>query len=331
MTATTSRLMPRLFSPSGALIAAVAMAVVLAILPARWTDRPRQAAMAALRPGQVAATATRQYATQTIERVRCHFDSASRLADAEEESRRLRIENERLLVELAAARGQTASAGDDDPAGRLLASSRVPARVLGRQARAFLARRNLLDAGAAAGVDPGDLVVDCPTLIDRGSDAGLQPGQLVLAGRRIWGKIALLGPNTCTVRAITEHGYRDLVRLRAADASPDAAAPPIEGMLEGTGERLARIRLVEVTAPVSLGDLVYAASMKGLTSAPLLYGRVTRLERPAGAAHWDIWMEPAVAGEPDRVAVLRTEVNPLRVAKANEGVAGEKAESEEDK
>ncbi len=78
---------------------------------------------------------------------------------------------------------------------------------------------------------------------------------------------------------------------------------------------MARVRLVEVTRPVSVGDLVYTAAEKGVLPAPLLYGRVVRLQRPIGAAHWEIWMQPALAAdEPQQVAVLRTELNPSRLA-----------------
>jgi hypothetical protein len=47
----------------------------------------------------------------------------------------------------------------------------------------------------------------------------------------------------------------------------------------------------------------------------MLYGRVAKLERKPGAAHWEISMEPAIAtaAAPSRVAVLRMELNPARV------------------
>jgi cell shape-determining protein MreC len=334
----------RLLTPAHALGLALAAAVLLALLPARWTDPLRSGAMTALRPAQQGAAALRQFSAQTSGRVRSHFQSADRLAEVEVELDRLREENYRLAAELTATQGRPrvkgdspifvdtrtatvprpASADDDDPAGRLLLAQCIHARVLGRQARAFLARRQLIDVGAASGVEPGDLVVDLPALIDRGSDADLRPGQLVLSGRRVWGKIVHLGPNTSSVRGVTEPGYRDLVFLADPDhAEPASASRPIQGLLEGTGEPLARVRMVDVTAPVSVGDLVYTAAGKGLLPSPLLCGRIVRLEQPAGAAHWEIWMEPAVSAEPDRVAVLRTELNPLRVAGKGTGDRGQ--------
>ena len=127
----------------------------------------------------------------------------------------------------------------------------------------------------------------------------------------MWGKIVELGSHASVVRGVTEPGYRDLVGLG------DSAGT--EGMLEGTGQPLVRIRLVAVTEPVSVGDRVYTATGKGVLPVPLLYGRIVRLQRPVGAAYWEIWMQPAVAEEPERVAVLRVELNPLRVAEKESG------------
>jgi cell shape-determining protein MreC len=304
----------RLTSPAAALGLAIAAALVLMLLPTRWTDLLRGGACTVLRPGQIGAAAVREYGRQTAATVQSHFQSAERLGEVEVELERLRDENRRLTAELASAHALPPKAAEED-AQRLLVAHCVPARVLGRQARAFLARQHLLDVGAAAGVDRDDLVVDRPALLDRGSDAELKPGQLVLSGGRIWGKVAQLGPYTCAVRGVTDAGYRDLVRLLSPGQSPDGPQRPVQGMLEGTGEPLARIRMIEITEPVAEGDLVYTASGKGVLPAPLLYGRVVRVERPAGAAHWEIWMQPAVPPDaPQRVTVLRVELNPLRVA-----------------
>ena len=292
------------------------MAILLALLPGSWTGPMRDAAQVLLRPGQRATSGLRQQGNRAATWLKSHFQTAARLAEAQRELERLTQENRRLAAELAALESrppQTSAHATDDQAGRLLRARCVPARVLGRQARSFLGRRHLLDVGSSKGIEPEALVVDGPALIDRGSDAELQHGQLVLAGKRVWGKIVELGSHTSVVRAVTEPGYRDLVQI--------GDPPGRQGILEGTGESLCRVRLVEVTGPVSVGDPVYTAAGRGVLPVPLLYGRITRLERPVGAAHWEIWMQPAVGiGEPDHVAVLTTELNPLRVAEKRSGV-----------
>ena len=303
--------------PCVALATALAASVALLLLPARWTAPLKGAVAAALRPGQQAALVVSEQARRAMAAVKGHFQTAVQLAEAQEEVDRLKAENGRLAVQLAAAKAPARPAPQDarDDAQRLLVARCVTARVLGRQARAFLARHEILDVGSRSGVEPGAVAVDPPpALIDRGGDADLAPGRLVLAGSRVWGKVVEVGPYTSTVQRAAEAGYRDVVRL--AGPSPPGQPPRLgpEGILEGTGQPLARVRLVSVNEPVEKGDLVYAAAAGGVLPEPLLYGRVVRLEQPVGAAHWEIWMEPAAESHPDRVAVLRVELNPLRVS-----------------
>jgi len=298
MTATRDQLTLALKSPAGALGLALLLAVAMAVAPARWTDPLRSATRRALQPGQRAAATLRGHGERSVARVKSHFHTATELDEAERELEQLREENRRLAAELEAARAQPAD-GDSDQSERLLHGRCVSARVLGRQARAFLARHQLLDAGADDGVEPEALVLDAPAVIDRGADSRLKTGQPVLSGGRVWGKIVRLGPATSVVRSQTESGYRDLVHVGSRSGP--------QGVLEGTGEPLCRVRLVDVTAPVSVGDPVFTAAGKGILPTPPLCGRIVRVERPAGAACWEIWLQPAVTDEPERVAVLQTE------------------------
>jgi hypothetical protein len=304
------KLKRRLSSPAAGLVAGLVLAVVLMLLPAPWTAAIKGHAAAWLRLGQAGVMCLREHGSRIAGQIERHFDTARKLAQAERERRRLVEENRRLAAELAAARSQMSRPEEDpdqDPSRRLLNARWVKARVLGQCARAFLDRQYLLDAGTEAGVQPDAPVIDAPpALLDQGRDAGLKAGQLVLGQGRIFGKIVQVGRWTSVVRTVTEPGYRDLVCL--GESGP-------QGVLEGAGEPLARVRLVEVTEPAAVGDGVYSPAGKGVLAEPLLYGRVVRVERPVGAAHWEIWMEPAA--DPHRtedVAVLRVELNPLRVA-----------------
>ena len=297
----------RLTSPAALLACGVVLACALAALPGSWAALKSPAAWL-LRPGQQAAISLREHAGRASTWIGSHWQTAARLAEAERELDQLRRENAELATERDALHTRLlAAGGKKDAEAPLLRARSLSARVLGSQARAYLARRKLLDAGTGEGVEPGALVFAGPPLVDRGTDADVRPGQLVVNGRRVLGKIAEAGSHTSIVRVMTEPGYRDLVRI----GTPGGP----QGILDGTGEPLARVRLVEVTEPVAEGDPVYSAAGEGVLEAPPLCGRVARLERPVGAAHWEIWVEPAVLPERvDRVAVLRLEANPDRVA-----------------
>lgn len=317
------KLKSRLASPAALLAVGVVLGVGFVLAPASLSDAAKGRMAALLRPGQLGVLSLRERGGRVVALVETHFHTAAQLAEAQHQRERLEQANRRLAAELAAAERRSPDPAHDptgeaagEEAGPLLLTRCVEARVLGQQARAYLGRHHLLDVGSRAGVEPDALVLDAPPgLIDQGGNAGLEAGQLVLSQGRVWGKVVDVATATSTVRTVTEPGYRDLVQLAGPKAGNRHPPAGPQGILEGTGEPLARVRLIEVTEPVAVGDLVYTAGAQGLLPQPLLYGRVVRVQRPVGAAHWDIWMEPAVApGRPEQVAVLRTELNPVRVA-----------------
>ena len=292
--------------PAARLAIALGLALVLLVLPECWTAPLKSGFRTVMVPGQKVAGAVRRRAERLTRLVQNQKDAAARLADTQEELQRLREENRRLTDELAAARSRSVGTGQGDIGDALLRPHCVDAHVLGQQALQFLERHDLLDIGANSGIEPGAIV------IDRGAEGRLQPGRLALAGSRIWGRVVEVGSQTSAVRTVTSAGYRDLVRIASEGEEP---ASGVEGILEGTGVSLARIRSVEITAPVAVGDLVWSASGKGLLPRALLYGRVVRVEQAPEAAHWEIWMRPCVdPNQLEHVAVLQAELNPNRAS-----------------
>lgn len=196
----------------------------------------------------------------------------------------------------------------------LLSARIIEARVLGQQAQTFLQRTAIIASQEvprwtldSLAIDPGDV------LVDQGDNTSLATSCLALAGGRVWGKIVEVGPQTASIRRINSAGYRGLVEI--VDGSNHAGRPLAHGVLEGTGDALCRIRRVDARSPVSVGDLVLAAEEQGLTDAPLIYGRITRAELTTGAAHWQVWMEPAIADElPQTLTILQAQVNEERIA-----------------
>ena len=289
-------------TPPRALAAAWIVAVILAGLPQSWLAPMQGWTLGVLRPGQRVASVVLDFGRQLNARVASHFGNAAELAAARAEVERLTAEN-RLLAERAGAyerRVAAAEARRPTAERALLTLGGIEARVLGQQARGYLIRRELLDAGSLDGVEPGALVLHGAAILDRGEGQGVRSGQLVLDAGRVWGMVVRTGPNTAVVRTLTGPGFRDVVRLRSARGP--------EGILEGAGEPLCRIRMVDIREPVEPGDEVLAASLAGLDAPPPRYGVIERVEQPVGAAHWDIWMRPALTGPPpESVIVVRVE------------------------
>jgi hypothetical protein len=321
----------RMISPSLVLAAMLAVAVGLGFTSPATMQPLRDAWREALRPGLFALGGTADWLGNRWAEFRC---GDARLPEAEQKITALNDQVRILQMQLLLAHSDRASGGAreqndsvhslSDPAHPppLLVSQTVSARVLGRQGQMFLPPRELLSVGKSQGVKSRALVIDdssssltssAPPLLDEGRDAAVQTGRLVLAGSRVWGKVAESGEHTSTVQRVTDAGYRDLVQLaRQREGKMQFAG---RGMLVGRGERLCRIEMVEAAEAVTVGDLVFTVD-DGVLDAPLLYGRVARVERKPGAQQWEIWMEPAVdsRSSPARVAVLKMELNPARLA-----------------
>jgi cell shape-determining protein MreC len=290
---------------------------VLLLLPRWWLAPLRDSVALLLRPGQRVACAARDFCSLTVRRLQLSATASDRTAQLERDNQSLAARSRQLELALQLAQAEsvelreqfgTAPEGSDS----LLAARPIEARVLGSQARGWLESRAILDAGATARLAPGALVLEGAATLDLGDDIGIDEGNLVLMGREVWGQVVSVAGWTSMARHVTQSGYRDVVQL--AQTSDDRLRLGPRGILEGTGKSLCRIRMVPVTEPVSVGDVVFTAA-DGAPTAALCYGRVVRIEQPRGADHWEIWMQPAVDSRRLRgtVAVLRTELNPARV------------------
>jgi hypothetical protein len=269
----------RSWSPARALIATLALCAVAALAPAAFRDDVRDRLRSALSWAPAA--------------------SSNELPEhADDEVLRLRARCAALELALADANHRPA---DDDY--RLLTPHLTSARLLGRLARGYLDPPALLSAGWRDAIAPDSLVLsDVGNLLDRGSDRSIAVDQFVLAGRSVYGKIVEVGPSTSLVRGVTERGYRDVVQLAQLNGERIERGP--RGVLEGDGDGGCRIRFVETTEAVAVGDWVLVAGLEGLVDAPLVYGRITRAEHLPAAPHWELWMKPEHTAPPPTVSVL---------------------------
>jgi len=328
----------------GHLLAAMVVSLLVAAAPTSLVMQTKDMARRALSPGQEACTFVAGWANRSVAMVTTHARLVERLDAREAELRSLARRNAQLRSSLAVATLRTdtsdakiepvsttaPTALDSLPVDTtfietqpLVEPHRVRARVLGRQARAYLVANDMLSEGSKAGLSPGDLVFEdaadvlsAVPIIDQGRDAELGNGDLVLNGRHVWGRLSEVGPHTATVRRVDEPGYRDLVQLAHAQGGRLRLGP--RGVLEGHGERGCRIQLVDVTQPVAVGDWVLAAAGDGVLERPPIYGAVVEVQRTAGGSHWEIWMKPAAdSATADFVEIVSLRLNPGRVVRTD--------------
>jgi rod shape-determining protein MreC len=320
----------RLTTPRGLLAALLVTAAGAHFMPDRIVDPLRGAWSALLRPAQIVTTSAMDFTHDRWTRVQAGWADGEHMAECQQEIDELREQNRRLTATVSAARVGEADSAERGSTGAptepLLHAEAVDVRVLGQTAQTFLSGQEVLDFGSRAGATRGALVIDggpkldsatdrTNPLLDAGADLGLRSGRVVLSGRRVWGKLATVGPHTSVVQRITDRGYRDAVQIvRHGDGVGAGGRLGPRGVLVGNGEAICRIELVETSEPVSVGDEVSTVA-DGVIPAPLVYGRITRVERPVAGAHWQIWMGPAIGGNvPRQVAVLKLELNAARIA-----------------
>ncbi len=306
-----------------ALAPVLAASLVLMLLPPSVTAPLKGAASSVLAPGERWANVRRQRTGRWIAQWRAHLATAEEQQTLTLELERLRARNVELETALELARQRPP--GEESlqlpsPSAPLVRTELIQARVLGPQVRSFLQRLEVIDAGSAAGLEAGlPVFAESTAMLDQGRNAGLAVDDLALAGRRIVGKLTSVGPQTSVMRRVTDAGYRELVQLAERSGDDERLRLGARGVLEGVGEALCRIRMVEITEPVSVGDLVLATGEISAGAFGAVYGRVSRAERRPGDAHWQLWMEPAVGQERlTEVAVLRLQLNAERVARASD-------------
>lgn len=327
----------RLRPHAAAVQCAATCAIGLALLgvPPRYVAPARTVVERTLAPAQTTVAPWLDAGHDLVDRVVQTWRETSAVSGLQARISELEARNHDLVSKLQAAHADIGTSISDQVNSALpplLQSSLVEARVLGRQGRSYLARRDLLDVGTLSGAEPDALVLDppanTPAVLDVGRDGGLAPHQHVAAradsAHLVWGKLAEVGRLTSTLCRATDAGYRDLAQL--AHRSGAGWRLGARGVVEGTGQRLCRLTHVAIGDPVEVGDLVFAADANDLTdgAAPgeegsyprLLYGRVVRVERPVAGSYWEIWVEPAIAPqrEPARVAVVTSKLNPDRLA-----------------
>ncbi|MCA9069865.1 MAG: hypothetical protein KDA84_13120, partial [Planctomycetaceae bacterium] len=188
----------------------------------------------------------------------------------------------------------------------------LEAAVLNRDKGTIWQAERIINRGTRDGLTEEDLVLDGKgPLIDQGKEAHLATGHPVYSGRCVVGRLAKVGRVVSTIQKVTDAEYRGFAQLiRKTEQGFVFGA---EGVLEGQGQPLCRLRYISSTQPVEVGDEVYTGDHDGTQPYPMYYGQVVKAELPPGDQEWSIWVEPAIQElDSPTVTVLRTQLDLAR-------------------
>jgi rod shape-determining protein MreC len=122
-------------------------------------------------------------------------------------------------------------------------------------------------------------------IIDRGENDGLSKGQFIIGDNSIIGTISDISARTAKVRLITDSGSKMAVRIAGLD---------INRIMQGNGNNLAKVKLLQISHKVEVGDKVYAEKRPGLLDNSMIVGTVAECKiDDENPSLWDITVKPA--------------------------------------
>jgi len=121
--------------------------------------------------------------------------------------------------------------------------------------------------------------------INRGGDDGLAKGQFALADNSIIGTISETSSRTARVKLFTDPTSKIPVKIGKLN---------VERVMQGSGNDLAKIQLLQMEHKVKTGDVIYAGKKAGFLDAPMIIGKVAQCKRDdQNPSLWDITVKPA--------------------------------------
>ena len=120
--------------------------------------------------------------------------------------------------------------------------------------------------------------------INRGKDDGIAKGQFVLGDNSIIGNISDVSLRTARLKLFTDPASRIAVRIGQLN---------IDRLMLGSGNNLAKIRLLPTKHKVAVGDKVLAQKKPGFLDAAMIIGVVTECKKDdRNPSLWDITVKP---------------------------------------
>lgn len=121
-------------------------------------------------------------------------------------------------------------------------------------------------------------------LIDKGEIDGLKKDMIAITPSGLVGRVYQVMPETARVVLITDRSSSLAVRiLRTRD----------EGILEGTGTDLCRLKYIRQSIELKVGDVLLSSGLDGIFPEGLTIGAVSRVERKGSGFFQEVEVTPA--------------------------------------
>lgn len=123
-------------------------------------------------------------------------------------------------------------------------------------------------------------------IIDKGQKSGIAINQPVMSFSSLIGKIIEVGGSTAKVLLISDANSRVVVLIQRTR---------VEGMLEGIGNGLCRLKYMPVNSDVKLGDKVVSAGVGGVYPKGLIIGNIESIRIERGGIYKSGIVKPAAS------------------------------------
>jgi rod shape-determining protein MreC len=134
-------------------------------------------------------------------------------------------------------------------------------------------------------------------IINRGGNDGLAEGQFVLGDYSIIGTITSADSRAAQVTLFTDPTSKIAVKIAELD---------VGAIMQGSGKKVANIRMLSRRHKINIGDVVYAQKKPGLLGTAMIVGTVDQCKADdENPLLWDVTVKPACDIERlDNVAVI---------------------------
>lgn len=121
-------------------------------------------------------------------------------------------------------------------------------------------------------------------LVDKGEKDGIKRDMVAITPSGLVGKVYQVMTGTARVLLITDRGSSLAVRVqRTRD----------EGILEGTGGNLCRLKYIRQSSEIKAGDILLSSGIDGIFPVGLTVGTVSKVERKGAGFFQDVDVTPA--------------------------------------